>query len=48
MTVREILHHLASTIGTELSAETISNVTDAVAEEVKKWQMRPLDASLTR
>lgn len=44
MTIREIQHHLASTIGTELSPETISNVTDAVAEEVKKWQIRPLDA----
>lgn len=43
MTVREIQHHLASTIGTELSPETISNVTDAVLEEVKRWQGRPLD-----
>lgn len=43
MTIREIQHHLASTIGTELSHETISNVTDAVMEEVKAWQTRPLD-----
>ena len=34
MTIRDIQHHLASTIGTELSHETISKVTDAVAEEV--------------
>src|SRR5215203_1260369 len=44
MTVRDIGHHLASTIGTELSHETISKVVDAVAEEVLAWQQRPLDA----
>lgn len=44
MTIREIQHHLAATIGTELSPETISNITDAVMEEVKKWQARPLEA----
>lgn len=31
MTIREIQHHLASTIGTELSPETISNITEAVS-----------------
>jgi putative transposase len=30
-------------LGTELSHETISNVTDAVLEEVKAWQARPLE-----
>jgi len=44
MTVRDIQHHLAATIGSELSAETISNVTEAVAEEVTAWQSRPLEA----
>ncbi len=44
MSVREIQHHLASTIGTELSPQTISNVTDAVLEEVKTWQGRPFEA----
>ena len=44
MTVRDIADHLEATIGTELSHETISNVTDAVAEEVLTWQARPLDA----
>lgn len=44
MTIRDIQHHLASTLGTELSHETISKVTDAVAEEVTKWQERPLEA----
>jgi putative transposase len=43
MTVRDIQHHLARTIGTEVSHETISNITDAVLEEVKAWQARPLE-----
>jgi transposase-like protein len=43
MTVRDIGHHLASTIGTELSHETISKITDEVAEEVLAWQRRPLE-----
>ena len=44
MTVRDIAHHLASTIGTELSHETISKIVDAVSDEVLAWQQRPLDA----
>ena len=44
MTVRDIQHHLQATIGTELSHETISNITEAVAAEVKAWQARPLEA----
>jgi len=43
MTVRDIRAHLARTIGTELSHETISKITDAVLEEVKAWQARPLE-----
>jgi putative transposase len=43
MTIRDIQAHLARTIGTELSHETISKVTDAVLEEVKAWQARPLE-----
>jgi putative transposase len=43
MTVRDIGHHLARTIGTDLSHETISKITDAVADEVKAWQARPLE-----
>ena len=43
MTVRDIQAHLARTIGTALSHETISKVTDAVLEEVKAWQTRPLE-----
>lgn len=44
MTIRDIGHHLASTLGTELSHETISKITDAVADEVLAWQTRPLEA----
>lgn len=44
MTVRDIEHHLAATLGTELSHDTISNVTDQVLDEVLNWQQRPLDA----
>jgi hypothetical protein len=43
MTIRDIQHHLDRTIGTELSRETISKITDAVLEEVKAWQHRPLE-----
>jgi putative transposase len=43
MTVRDIQHHLARTIGTDLSADTISRITDSVLEEVKAWQSRPLE-----
>jgi len=44
MTIRDIGHHLASTVGTELSHETISKIVDAVSDEVLAWQQRPLDA----
>lgn len=44
MTIRDIQHHLASTIGSEMSHETISKVVDAVSEEVMAWQQRPLEA----
>lgn len=43
MTIREIQHHLAAVFDTDLSHETISNITDAVQEEVVAWQTRPLD-----
>ena len=43
MTVRDIGHHLARTLGTELSHDTISRITDSVLEEVKAWQSRPLE-----
>ena len=43
MTGRVIRHHLDSSLGVDLSAETISNITDAVAEAVLDWQHRPLE-----
>ncbi len=43
MTVREIQSHLEEIYGTEVSPSLISSVTDAVTEEVKTWQARPLD-----
>ncbi len=43
MTIRDIQHHLARTLGTELSHETIANINDAVLDEVKAWQSRPLE-----
>lgn len=43
MTVRDIQHHLEETAGTELSPETISNITDAVSDAVLEWRERPLD-----
>jgi transposase-like protein len=43
MTIRDIQHHLVSTIGTDLSHETISKITDEVLEEVLAWQRRALE-----
>jgi putative transposase len=43
MTVREIQGYLAEMYATEVSAEFISKVTEAVAEEVTAWQNRPLE-----
>ena len=43
MTVRDIQHHLERTLGTELSHDTISKITDGVLDEVKAWQSRPLE-----
>src|SRR5690625_7767664 len=43
MTSRDIQHHLASTIGTELSHETISKITDEILDEVLAWQSRALE-----
>ena len=44
MTVREIQQHLGEMYGTEISPTLISSVTDAVVEEVKQRQSRPLDS----
>src|SRR6266481_1823663 len=44
MSTREIQGHLQEIYGIEVSPTLISNVTEAVMEEVKTWQGRPLDA----
>jgi len=44
MTTREIQSHLEEIYQVEVSPALISSVTDAVMEEVKAWQNRPLDA----
>jgi putative transposase len=43
MTTREIKAHLEELYSVDVSPTLISQVTDAVIEEVKAWQMRPLD-----
>jgi putative transposase len=43
MSVREIQGHLRELYGIEASPQLISTVTDAVLEEVGRWQSRPLD-----
>lgn len=43
MTIRDIEHHLVSTVGTELSRETISKIVDEILDEVLAWQRRPLE-----
>lgn len=44
MTTREIQGHLEEIYGVDVSPTLISSVTEAVSEEVKIWQNRPLDA----
>src|SRR5947209_628961 len=43
MSTREIQGHLEEIYHVEVSPTLISNVTDAVVEEVKPWQNRPLE-----
>jgi len=43
MTTREIQGHLQEIYGVEVSPSLISEVTDAVMEEAKAWQTRPLE-----
>ena len=43
MTVREIQGHLKELYATDISADLISSVTDAVIEEIRDWQNRPLE-----
>jgi putative transposase len=43
MSVREIQGHLKELYATEISPDLISSVTDAVIEEIREWQNRPLE-----
>ena len=43
MTTREIEGHLKEIYGVEISPTLVSQVTEAVSEEVKKWQNRALE-----
>jgi putative transposase len=43
MSVRDIKDHLLEIYEIEVSHDLISKITDAVLEEVKQWQSRPLD-----
>ena len=43
MTTREIQGHLQEIYGVEVSPTLISNVTEAIVEEVRAWQNRSLD-----
>ncbi len=44
MTTREIKSHLEEIYGMEVSPALISTVTEAVVEEVRSWQSRPLES----
>jgi putative transposase len=44
MTTRQIQQHLEEIYGVEVSPSLISTVTDAVLDEVRAWQSRPLEA----
>lgn len=43
MTTGDISEHLEATYGAKVSRETISNITDAINEQIKAWRNRPLD-----
>ncbi len=43
MTTREIQGHLHDLYGIEVSPDLVSTVTDAVLDEVRSWQQRPLE-----
>ena len=44
MTTREIQGHLEEIYGVEVSPALVSQITDAVLEEVRGWQSRPLES----
>lgn len=44
LSTREIQAHIEEIYGVEVSPELVSNVTEAVQEEVREWQQRTLEA----
>src|ERR1039457_1232783 len=44
MSVRDIARHCQRTMGIEISHDTISKITDECLEEMRAWQVRPLEA----
>jgi putative transposase len=44
LSTRDIKAHLEEIYGVEISPDLISSVTEAVIEEVREWQTRPLEA----
>ena len=44
LSTREIQAHIEEIYGVEVSPELVSNVTDAVADKVREWQQRTLEA----
>jgi putative transposase len=43
MSTRDIMSHLQEIYGVDVSPALVSQVTEAVTDEAKAWQMRPLD-----
>lgn len=43
MSLRDISSHIQEMYGTEISAATLSGITDKIIPRIKEWQSRPLD-----
>ena len=43
MSVRDIARHVRQTTGVDLSPDTISRVTDQALDQMREWQVRPLE-----
>jgi putative transposase len=44
MSTRDISDHIKEIYGFDLSAESVSKITDTIMEQAKEWQARPLEA----
>ena len=44
MSTRDISEHINEIYGFELSAESVSKITETIMEQAKEWQARPLDS----